>query len=60
MSTAGVVFSEQPWWADVMFGSDPSLCSAMAVVGAARKAMVMLTPWPTLPRGTSAATPVMH
>lgn len=38
MSTIGVV---QPWWADVMLGSGPCLCSALAVVGAARKLVVI-------------------
>lgn len=39
MSTIGVVFSAQPWWADVMLGSGPCLCSALAV--AARKSVVI-------------------
>lgn len=33
MRTIGVVFSAQPWWADVMLGSGPCLGSALAVAG---------------------------
>lgn len=35
----GVVFSAQPWWADVMLGSGPCLCSGLAV--ASRKPVVI-------------------
>lgn len=37
----GVVFAAQPWWADVMLGSGPCLCSALAVAGAATKSVVI-------------------
>lgn len=40
-SAIGEVLSAQPWWADVMPGSGPCLRAALAVVGAARKSVVI-------------------
>ena len=40
-STIGVELGAQPWWADVMPGSGPCLRAALAVVGAARKSVVI-------------------
>ena len=37
----GVELGAQPWWADVMPGSGPCLRAALAVVGAARKSVVI-------------------
>lgn len=41
MCTIEVVFSAQPWWADVMLGSGLCLRSASAVVGTSGKSVVI-------------------